>query len=124
MNLENVFKRFQQYDIRVKRSKCSFLCDSVEYQGHRTGADGLHTTDWKVEAVKKAPLPQNVQELRPFLGLVHYYGKFMPKLATLLHPLNVLLQAHSPWKWTRQCTVAFEEAKKLIVNLSTRSRSL
>ena len=123
-NLDNVFKRFQQYNIRAKRSKCSFLCDSVEYLGHRIDANGLHTTDRKVEAVKKAPLPKNVQELRSFLGLVHYYGKFMPNLTTLLHPLNVLLQAHSPWKWTQQCTVAFEEAKKLLVSAPVLEQTL
>ena len=115
-NLENVFKRFQKYNIRAKRSKCSFLCDSVEYLGHRVDANGLHTTDRKVEAVKKAPLPKNVQELRSFLGLVHYYGKFIPNLATLLHPLNSLLQTQSPWKWTQECTVAFEEAKKSLIS--------
>ena len=115
-NLENVLKRLQQYNIKAKRSKCYFLCDSVEYLGHRIDADGLHTTDRKVAAIKKAPLPKNVQELRSFLGLVHYYGKFMPNLATLLHPLNVLLQAKSPWKWTQQCTDAFEGAKKLLIS--------
>ena len=106
-NLNNVFKRLQQYSIWAKKTNCSFLCDSVEYLGHRIDADGLHTTDLKVEAVKRAPLPKNVQELRSFLGLVHHYGKFMPNLATLIHPLGVLVQAGSPWEWTQQCTVAF-----------------
>ena len=115
-NLEKVLQRLQQYNIRAKRSKCFFLCDSVVYLGHRVDADGLHTTDQKVEAVKKAPRPQNVQELRSFLGLVHYYGRFLPNLATLLHPLNVLLQNDSPWEWTPQCTAAFEGAKKLLMS--------
>ena len=51
-NLENVFRRLQQYNIRTKKTKCSFLCDSVEYLGHRIDADRLHTIDLKVEAVR------------------------------------------------------------------------
>ena len=113
-NLERVLERLQQYHLRAKKSKCSFLCDSVEYLGHRLDAEGLHTTDQKVEAVKRAPRPRNVRELRSFLGLLHYYGKFLPNLATMLHPLNALLQADSPWVWTSQCAEAFEGAKSLL----------
>ena len=40
-----------------------------------------------------APQPRNVQELRSFLDLLHYYGKFLTGLAMLLHTLNHLLKA-------------------------------
>ena len=59
----------------------------------------------------KAPAPRNVQELRSFLGLLNYYGKFMPNLATILHPLNTLLQHGRKWKWTPECAKAFQLAK-------------
>ena len=36
--------------------------------------------------------PENVRELCSFLGLVNYYGKFVPNLVSLLHPLHQLLQ--------------------------------
>ena len=65
---------------------------AVEYLGHQVDAEGLHTTTEKLEAITKAPAPKNVRELRSFLGLLNYYGKFLPNLATLLHPLNRLLQ--------------------------------
>lgn len=74
-NLENVLQRLTQYNIRANKSKCAFMCDAVEYLGHRIDATGLHTV-LKVKAVQDAPPPRNVQELRSFLGLLHYYGKF------------------------------------------------
>jgi hypothetical protein len=43
------------------------------------------------DAIVEAPQPTNVQELRVFLGLVNYYGKFVQELSTLIHPLNRLL---------------------------------
>ena len=85
-NLESVLKRLQQYGIRAKRAKCSFMSEKVEYLGHHIDSEGLHTMASKVEAISMAPQPRNVQELRSFLGLLHYYGKFLPGLATLLHP--------------------------------------
>ena len=114
-NLENVLQRLQQYNIRAKRSKCAFMCESVDYLGHRIDATGLHTLSSKVKAVQNAPQPKNVQELRSFLGLLHYYGKFLPNLATLLHPLNALLKSGSKWVWSTECSKAFQAAKQLLV---------
>ncbi len=85
-HLEEVLKRLQHHGVRLKAAKCAFLQDSVEYLGHTVDQRGLHTTTQKVEAVKLAPTPKNQQKLRSFLGLVHYYGKFIPNLSTLLHP--------------------------------------
>ena len=48
---------------------------SVEYLGHRIDAEGVHTTTRKVDAILKAPTPGDIQQLRSFLGLLHYYGK-------------------------------------------------
>ena len=48
--------------------------------------------------------------------IVHYYGKFLPNLATLLHPLNHLLKDGCEWKWTEKCSQAFQAAKTLLVS--------
>jgi len=50
---------------------------SVEYLGYIVDKNGLHATSSKVEAITRALELRNVQELRSFLGLVNYYGKFM-----------------------------------------------
>ena len=66
----------------------------------------------KVEAVQQAPAPKNITELRSFLGLLNYYGKFMPNLSTLLHPLHQLLKGDHAWHWSQDCEQAFQEAKR------------
>ena len=67
------------------------MATSVEYLGHKIGAKGRYTLEHKVEAIQKAPNPKNTQQLKSFLSLVSYYGKFVPYLSSLLHPLNQLL---------------------------------
>ena len=114
-NLELVLKQLTKYGIRAKRAKCSFMCPAVEYLGHRIDANGLHTTQNKVEAITQVPAPTNLHELRAFLGLLHYYGKFHPDLATLLHPLNELLKSGVPWVWSKACERAFQLTKMLLV---------
>ena len=106
-NLKVVLVQLKEHGIRLKRSKCSFMQTSVTYLGHQIDARGIHTTAEKVETVQQAPAPKNVTELRSFLGLLNYYGKFMPNLASHVHPLNQLLREDQPWQWADECEKAF-----------------
>ena len=90
--------------------------DSVQYLGQRIDAQGLHATDDKIKAIVDAPIPKNVQELRFFLGLLNYYGRFIANLSSLIHPLNELLHRDTPWKWTEECSSALNAAKRKIVD--------
>ena len=85
--MKQVLQRLEQYGIRARKSKCAFMCTAVKYLKHRVDSKGLHTLESKVTAVVNAPHHHDVQELRSFLGLVHYYGKFLQSLSTSL-PLN------------------------------------
>ena len=91
-NLKEVLNRLQQHNIRPKREKRQFMKESVDYLGHRVNAQGVHAAPEKVKAITQAPAPKNVQELRSFLGMLNYYGKFLKTLSTLLYPLNQLLK--------------------------------
>lgn len=78
--------------LRLKRSKCEFMGKEVTFLGHKINASGLHPLTKKVEAIAEAPEPQNVSELKAYLGLLNYYHRFLPKLSTLLAPLHTLLR--------------------------------
>ena len=43
-NLEVVLKRLQEHEVGLKKEKCQFLQDSVEYLGHCIDAQGVHTS--------------------------------------------------------------------------------
>ena len=115
-NLEKVLQRLQQYGLRLKQEKCSFLQPSVEYLGYIIDAEGLHATPDKVNAIVNAPQPENVQELRSFLGLVNYYGKFIRNLSTLAQPLNNLLRHSTKWNWSKACENAFQQLKQKLAS--------
>ena len=115
-NLNEVLSRLEKHGFRLKQEKCTFLAHSVEYLGHRIDKEGISALPRKVEAIANAPQPTNVQELRSFLGLINYYGKFIQDLATLLYPLNQLLQANKKWEWTTDCTQSFQAAKDKLMS--------
>ncbi|XP_062586311.1 uncharacterized protein K02A2.6-like [Saccostrea cucullata] len=113
-NLEKVLSRLQNFNLRANIKKCDIFKDSVECCGHKVDKDGLHKTEEKVKAVVEAKIPENVTELRAFLGLVNYYGKFMPNLSTVLRPLHKLLEKDRKWNWTNECQTAFRKVKELM----------
>ena len=67
----------------------------------------------KVEAITNAPAAKNVQELRSFLGLLNYYGKFVRNLSSLLHPLTKKVGMEQG-----MCDQAFQLAKDQLVSAS------
>ena len=106
--LEKVLDQLHEYGLRLKKENCLFMQASVEYLGYVVDKEGLHATPVKVEAITKAPDPRTVHELRSFLGLVNYYGKFIKHLSTLIQQLNHLLCRDVPWKWCKDCQKAFD----------------
>ena len=62
-----------------------FLVPSVVYLRHKIDAQGLHLVVEKVEAVKKAPTPRNMTELKSYLG--HLSGIL---LSFPSQPLNIV----------------------------------
>ena len=54
--------------------------------------------------------------MKSYLGLLSYYGKFLPNRATHLAPLYELLEHKTPWKWTSAHDKAFQKSKKLLTS--------
>ena len=102
--------------MRLKRSKCAFLLPQVEYLGHQISEKGLQPTTQKLRAIVEAPAPNNVSQLKSFLGMINYYSKFLPNLSTQLAPLYSLLQKKTIWSWGKAQQQAFEKAKQQLVS--------
>ena len=115
--LDEVLHRLTDAGVRLKRRKCCFMLPSVEYLGHRISSAGLQPTDEKVKALKEAPAPSNVSQLKSFLGLLNYYGKFIRNLSTL-PPLHRLLRKQSTWTWGSDQQDAFDRVKEILTSES------
>ena len=70
----------------------------------------------KIIAITEASKPSNVKEVRAFLGLVYYYGIFLPRLSTFTQSLNKLLQKGVSWVWSQACDDAFQHLKIMLAS--------
>lgn len=91
-NLRLVLERLRNMGFTVKLEKCSFLQPSVKYVGFIIDKTGLRPDPRKLLAIREVPRPTNVTQLKSFLGMLNYYGKFISNLSILLLPLHELLK--------------------------------
>ena len=115
-NLEAVLSRLEEEGLRLKKEKCEFMLPKIEYLGHVISAEGLHQAKDKIRAILEAPAPNSVTQLRPFLGMVNYYGKFLPQLSSLLALLCSLLQKQAKWHWGTDQEQTFTKVKHLMTS--------
>ena len=113
-HLREVLLRLRKQQLYAKRSKCEFLKAEVEFLGHRIGAAGLSVSQDKVQAVRDWPTPNNVHDVRSFLGLAGFYRRFVRDYSKIALPLTELTKTTNPWAWDQPQRCAFDALKKAL----------
>ena len=86
--LRKVMMRLRERGLTLNLEKCQFSMNELTFMGHVLSSRGVGVASDKVKVVVDAREPESVSELRSFLGLVNYSGRFIPDLATLSEPLR------------------------------------
>jgi len=102
--------------LKVKLSKYEFFKSEIEYLGHIISVEGLRKCENKVRTIVDAPAPRNVTHAKSFAGMVSYYSKFIPNVSIIMRPIYNLLTKNKQFCWTRDCQIAFDKIKELIVS--------
>jgi len=88
----------------------------VDFLGHVVSRDGIAVSPDKVNTVLNWPRPQNVQEVRSFLGLAGYYRRYVEKYADIAKPLQILTNKDMPFVWNEAQEKAFCVLKLRLVS--------
>ncbi|XP_063915685.1 uncharacterized protein K02A2.6-like [Zophobas morio] len=102
--------------LTVNLDKCQFLQSKISYLGYDLSENGLSKSKDKIEAITSAPPPNNITELKSFIGVVNYYSKFIPNITETLAPLYQLLKKDVKYQWTDKCDTAFRSIKQKIAS--------
>lgn len=62
-HLQLVVERLLCAGLKLKPSKCHFICQRVEYLGHLITPDGIQPNPQRISAVKDFPTPKSVHEV-------------------------------------------------------------
>ena len=106
-HLRLVLQVLEEKKLYAKLKKCEFWLDSVAFLGHVISKDGISVDPKKVEAVVEWTRPNNVTEIRSFLGLAGYYRRFVEGFSRLAVPLTRLTQKGVKFEWSEECEQSF-----------------
>ena len=91
-HLKIVLQTLKEKKLYDKLSKCNFWLKEVSFLGHIVSAEGIRVDPIKIKAVMNWKPPQNVTEVRSFLGLAGYYRIFVRGFSIIASPLTKLLR--------------------------------
>ena len=90
--LKQVLDRLVERKLTLNLEKCLFSQSRLQYLGQIIDSDGIRKDPSKVKAITDMAEPQNIADLRHFLGLVNHLMKFCPNLAEKTKPLRDLIK--------------------------------
>ncbi|GFX63475.1 retrovirus-related Pol polyprotein from transposon 17.6 [Trichonephila clavipes] len=115
-NIRKVLSKLSDANLKLNPSKCKFFQKEVNYLGHIISAEGVRTDPKKVFAVKNWKRPENLCELRSFLGLCTYYRKFVKGFSNIARPLHKLTESKQKFQWTKDCEDSFLQLKEALTS--------
>lgn len=118
-HLKLVFDRLNEYGLRINLSKSIFGVHELEFLGYLITPDGACPLPEKVEAIMKYKLPNTIQELRTFLGMINFYRPFIKDAANIQANLHEYLKGakkkdQRKIQWTDDAIQSFEKCKEAL----------
>ena len=93
--------------------------DELTFVGMVLSERGISCAEDKVKAVLEARGPSSASEVRSFLGLVNYFGRFIPDLATVSEPLRRLTKKETPYEFGVERKISSEKPKSRLTCAET-----
>ena len=109
--LRQVLDRIRKAGLKLKSANCQLLKKPVTFLGHVVSSQGIEIDPEKTRAVDEWPTPENLVELRSFLGLASYYRRFIADFSIIAEPLFRLSKKGIRFLWGPEQRRAFEELK-------------
>jgi hypothetical protein len=97
--------------LSIKKFK---LSKEVAFAGYVVRQVAIRPSPERAIALKEFPRPQNIHELRSFLGLSQQLAGFIPNLAHASEPLGHLLKKENNWIWSFDLQDSFDAVVKIL----------
>ena len=105
--------------VKLNKEKEELRRKEIKFLGHIISGDGIRPDPEKIQAIIGMNEPENIQELRRFLGMVNFLGRHLKNLSTVLNPMTELLNSDTAWTWGPAQREAMAAVKKLVTTAPT-----
>jgi hypothetical protein len=112
-----VLQVLREHQLYSKLIKCTFYQEWIHYLGHIISKDGIVVDPKKIEAIRELSMPNNVIEVRSFMGLASYYRRFIAGFLRIAHPITSLQRKEKKFQWTDDCEKRLQQLKQLLTSV-------
>ena len=113
--MEQVLRRLSNANLKLNWTKCQIRQSRVKYLGHWLSDQGILPDADKMHAIQDMPYTESVTDVRRFMGMATYLGKFIPHLSKITESLRQLAK-REPFVVDQELQEAFSDAKKGITS--------
>jgi hypothetical protein len=118
VHVKQVLDVLRKEQLFLKMSKCEFGKTSLIYLGHIVGGGELKIDPSKVKVIWEWFRPNNVTEVRSFLGAAQYWRKFIANFSSIAAPLHAVTSVKQVFQWGGKQQWAFDTLKEKISSAS------
>jgi len=111
-HLQKIFDILVEKNIKLKLKKCGIAKTQIDYLGYKVSFEKIQPQRDKCKSISEAKIPQNVNQLQTFLGMINYYRKFIANFSKKASPLYELLKKDVKFEFGPRQVIAFELLKK------------
>lgn len=108
-NLYQCLLRLLESGVTISREKCVFGATEVSFFGHWVSGKG--SRPMLKDNLAYLERPQGKSEVRSFMGLVNFIGKFIPNFSTVVAPISSLVSKEAVFVWGSEQEEAFKVIK-------------
>jgi hypothetical protein len=95
--------------LTINLSKCTFMVPELEVFGHSISKPGTTPTPQYIEVIIEYSPPQDTKQLQRYLGMVNFYLRFKPGIASVLEPVTTSLKGgKKTLEWTSALDSEFQ----------------
>jgi hypothetical protein len=117
LHLREVFSRLQHAGLTVNPAKVKFASRHLSFLGHLVSPAGVTVDPTRTLAIRNSPAPKDAKGVARFIGMVNFFGKFIPDLARRAPPLNDLRKKSVRFEWAQEQQAAFSVLKMCVMNI-------
>ena len=108
-----IFDILRKHNLHLNASKCSFGVGSGKFLGYMV----TH----QIKAIQNLQPPRNPKEVQRLAGMIATLNRFISKSADRCRPFYLLMNKWKGFKWSEDCTLAFQQFKEYLSRLPIMS---
>ena len=90
LHVETILRKFDSHNIKLKKEKCVFYANEIEFCGMEFLEDQVKISKEKIDKIQRVKTPQCTKELQQILGFFNYFNyfnKFIPNYSSYVGPM-------------------------------------